>query len=296
MRTTEAQATSDTLARPLTDLGRKLKLALMEIETELHVNVNKCSLTGGVAQLKNIGPYLTQFLEIATNPLVPQLPSITIQSSNYNTFTGGVALGLAIEGIKKPRNPATNFLKGDFAPSNQGFENFKLQWGKTIQVGMAVFAILFLHSCVKSSVSEDIYYQAQDNLRNLAKKEKSIKRASSRAINSYIREKKQLKAKVKDLEKINEINSAMDVVTSISKAMPSSRNVKMDVIRLQVKDEDVQILGYVDQNEDPLIIKKALETIAEKKNVRTLNIKVQSKPGKKAFAYSFKTTRQEKGL
>ncbi len=294
---TEAQATfSSTLVEPLSILAKRLKLIFLEIESELHINISKCSLTGGVAQIQNIGPLFTQKLEVATNPLLPELQNVRNVTDNYNPFTGGVALGLAIEGIKKPRNPATNFLKGEFARGNRGFEHFKERWGRTLQFTTAAFFIFLLHSCVRSNVAEDIFFEAQGNLQSLAKKEKSIKRPSSRAIQSYIRDKKQLKAKMKDLEKIEKINSAMDILAKISKAVPSGRNIKLDIVRLLVEDEDVQVVGYLGQNDSLPALEKSLESLAMQKKLRKLNVRLAPKPGKKTFAYSFKASRIDKGF
>ena len=145
-------------------------------------------------------------------------------------------------------------------------------------------------------MSETNYFEAQDNLRTLAKKEKSIKRASSRAVQEFIRNKKQLKTKMKDLEKIEEINSALDVVASLSKAVPSGRNIQMDIIQLKIKDEDVQIVGYLNQSDNLQALETGLKSIARKKAIRKLPLKVTPKPGKKSFAYSFKTSRLSRGL
>ena len=48
-------------------LSRELKLALIDIKSELNVSFKNLELVGGVSHVQNIGPYLTQALELPVN-------------------------------------------------------------------------------------------------------------------------------------------------------------------------------------------------------------------------------------
>ncbi|MFW1582039.1 hypothetical protein ACEV7R_23715, partial [Vibrio parahaemolyticus] len=86
---------------------------------------------------------LTQHLEIPFNKLkVLQLtPSLTFEAMDAIEAVAGVAIGLAIEGLRRPRNPAVNFLKEEFAVQSKTFEKIWEKWGYTIQLCAAFFVV-----------------------------------------------------------------------------------------------------------------------------------------------------------
>ncbi|NQZ00961.1 MAG: pilus assembly protein PilM, partial [Bdellovibrionales bacterium] len=128
---------SDVLKASLDDLTRKLKLMILETETEANAELESAFVTGGVSQLRNICPYLTQQMEVAFNPFhyIDQFGNASSENNAEIEPIFSQSLSLAVEGLRKPRNPAINLLKGQFAKEGQGFKPVWDKWGHTIRVG-----------------------------------------------------------------------------------------------------------------------------------------------------------------
>ena len=77
-----------------------------------------------------MAPYLTQKLELPVEPIqfLVKNPRALVNYSEFEGRTSGVALGLALEGLKTSSNPASNFLQGDLAPASEGFGKAWQKW------------------------------------------------------------------------------------------------------------------------------------------------------------------------
>src|SRR5690606_23970939 len=119
--TREQITMSDVIKSSVDTFAVRLRLALVELQNLYQISYRQVFLTGGLAQLRNLGPYLTQKIEIATNRLgrLEQVPSVDFANSPNGELAVTVAIGLAVEGLKRPKNPALNLLKGEFAPKSQ---------------------------------------------------------------------------------------------------------------------------------------------------------------------------------
>src|SRR5437868_4655555 len=111
---------SETIAKSVRELVRDLQLSILEFKSEFNAVITQVGLTGGSSSIKNLGPFLTQQLEVPVNKIYPLdlIPNVLFEKNAKTDTTFGMALGIAIEGLKKPRNPAINFLKGEFAKQN----------------------------------------------------------------------------------------------------------------------------------------------------------------------------------
>ena len=58
--------------------------------------------------------------------ILTRLQNVRVAVSENAGFVVGTAIGLALEGLRKPKNPAINFLKDDFAKQSQTLRIFIL--------------------------------------------------------------------------------------------------------------------------------------------------------------------------
>ncbi len=98
---------SDTIAKAVRELARDVQLSILELKSEFNAQIHSINMIGGVSQIQNLGPFLTQVLEVPVNrsSALDGIPNVLFERSVQNGAKAGVALGLALEGFKKPRNP-----------------------------------------------------------------------------------------------------------------------------------------------------------------------------------------------
>jgi general secretion pathway protein L len=257
---------SDTIATQFREFGRELKLSILEIETELGGKVITAEVTGGLANVLNVSALLTQLIEIPVNPASVLAPYLTnFEKTPAIEHSIGTALGLALEALRKPRNPALQFLRGEFAPRNESFEIFWETWGLTVKVAAACLVLFFAYSLTRESLSESLAQTADDVLREQAKVIAKLpaKQANEAGVKKYIREKRRRAQEMKSLEGLARMNSALEILRKISDASPSRSGISLNVNFVRIEDQAIFIEGTVGSAQERAALQKALTPLAK---------------------------------
>jgi general secretion pathway protein L len=284
---------SDTIAAQVKDLARELKISILEFRSEFNGYVETVGLTGGTSQILNLHAFLTQQLELPVNKttVLTNFGALSFERTTRIDSVIGVALGLAVEGLKKPRNPALNFMKGEFALENTFFKVFWERWGTAIQVGAAAFVAFFVYSLIRESVAMSLSERTEENLKDKAKVVAALpsKRQNESGVKAYIRDQKKRANELRTLSSIAQMNSALDVLKKVNDAIPGKTLVGIDVRKLNVLEDQVLIEGVVQNADQVRTIEKTLKNIA----IGAVT-PAQAQPSKKPgvpFAFSFKVDR-----
>ncbi|MCB0362811.1 MAG: pilus assembly protein PilM, partial [Bdellovibrionales bacterium] len=222
---------SDTIKGVVDELAHELQLTFLDLESEHNIQMNQAFLCGGTSQLQNLGPYLTQKLEIPVNRLkhISGNASLNFESGQGGEAAGAVAIALAIEGLKRPRNPATNLLRGELAKQSQTTKRLLEKWGHSLMVAGAAFVVLLGWSIMRESFSQDMAERAYDQLKiqaqNMTGGELKGARANPSNIRKYIRGKENEAKNRKLAESVQTISSALDVLKSMAESTPGKKNV-----------------------------------------------------------------------
>jgi general secretion pathway protein L len=293
-------AFSDCIAGALGNLIKEIRLSLLRIRSELRFNVEEIQLTGGASQLLNLSPYLTQQLGVSTN-ISNYFLDGDIQSDPVFTETSkssaATAIGLAVEGLRRPRNPAVNLRKEEFGSQSQTFKTLWEKWGTTTKLGLAAFFIFCCYGFVRSTLTDELALAADDALKKQAKAPPvSIKKSSRSNIRKYIRDSKKEVHERKQLAKLASISNVLDVLLDISKAFPKKGAVPFDVRRLYIVNENVIIEGETGSRNQIGGLRSALISVAKDRKVEVLKQpSIRPTPGKVAFAFSFLADRKKDG-
>nr|BFD59274.1 hypothetical protein CKG001_13810 [Bdellovibrio sp. CKG001]BFD62651.1 hypothetical protein BdHM001_13320 [Bdellovibrio sp. HM001] len=286
---------SDTIAKCVREMARDLQLAILELKSEFNAQINSISMTGGVSQIQNLGPFLTQVLEVPVNRVsaLDQTPNIAFERSVANGAKMGVALGLALEGFKKPRNPPVNFLRGEFAKENHQFKMFWEKWGPTIKVATAALVVLFVYTSLRESFSLSLADRTQEVLKTQAKTVAGLKgrAASENGIRKYIRDNKKRAADLKTLASVANMNSALDIAKKINDAVPPKSSITLDIQQLSVQDQQVVLQGYVNSPKEMSLLQQALTNVSTDGQVKPGQSRLNPLPGRTAFSFSFNVDR-----
>ncbi|MNJ98552.1 Competence protein A [compost metagenome] len=286
---------SETIAKSVREMARDLQLSILEIKSEFNANVTSIGLTGGTCQIQNLGPFLTQLLEVPVNKVstLDLFPNVLFERSPANSAKLGVALGLAIEGFKKPRNPAVNFMRGDFAKQNHYAKALWAKWGHTVKVAAAALVVLFVYTSLREQFSLGLADRTQEVLKSQAKSVAKLtgKNATESGIRKYIRENKKRAADLKTLSGLVGMNSAMDIMKKISDATPAKNVVSLDVQDLQIVESNVKMAGYVGSPREATLLQQSLANITDDGKVTAQRATLPALPNKTAFSFSFAVDR-----
>ncbi len=291
---------SNLLAKALKDLVRDVQMTLIELQSEFNAEITALHLTGGASLLPNLGGFLTQHLEVACNS-INLLQNYTGSVSGVSTSLSSIeiesrfttAVALALESFKKPRNPATNLLKGDFAKQNDRFKVFWQNWGSAAQAGIAALIVVFIWTTIRGNFSAALNEKGEEAMvtqaKNVAKLPK--KQANEAGLKKYIRENKKKFNELKSVAQVAQMNSALEILKKVSESAPQKEQVKIDIISFQVKDDVVQLLGYAGSPVEIAALSKNLKSVALDGIVNSQPANLSLMPNRVTFNLSFKADR-----
>jgi len=290
--------TSGIITKSVRDLTRDIQMTLLELQSEFNADITALQFTGGLSPLPNLGAFLTQNLEVACNPiqLLQNYSSQLIASPEQmaiieSRFSSAVAI--ALEGLKKPRNPAINLLKGDFAKQNKGLQNLWENWGNIIQIGAAALVVLFVWTSLRNSFSTTLYEKGSEAVTEQAKAVARLpkRQANEKGVRKYIKDNKKKITELKKVSEVAQMNSALDILKKVSEAAPARAQVKVDIMRFNVRDDVVQIVGYAESPQDVLKLSQGLKSLATDGNVTNQPAGLSVMPNRTSFNLSFKADR-----
>ncbi len=291
---TREQATfSETIESAVMNLVNEMKLKMLELKSEFHLQWTKAHMLGGGSQLKNLGAFLTQHFEIPFNRFkqFDHHPAVSFETNVHIELVAGAAVGLALEGLRRPRNPATNFLKGEFAQQSHYFEAMWDKWGHALQLAGVAFLVLLTYGWFREGLALRLMEQSEQVLKTQAQAIANMRGTPSPSkIRSFISNQEKLEKTRKAAEKVVFINSALDIVNLISAAMPPGANVPLEIKRVSIANDTAEVHGYTNNDQGRDAIMRALQTVAQGRVGVTEN-RVRVPQGKVGFAYKFNVKR-----
>ncbi|RYZ69445.1 MAG: pilus assembly protein PilM, partial [Proteobacteria bacterium] len=290
---------STTIAKSVDLLLSDLRLVLLEIRTSFNVEYERIDLTGGVGQIQNLGAYLTQMLEIPSNVIKPFENSrqVRFETNARVEAVSLVAVGLALEGVKRPRNPAINLRKEEFARENEALIRFWETWKLPAQVALAAFVLFFAYAITRDIMAAGLAEKAEVHVSDMGKKVAGLKGAA--ASESGVRGRiSTLRKQVRDreaLEKAENLNSAMDILAKISEQLPvvkpPAKGAGITVSRIDIDNEDVTIEGRIAGGRGVTSVESVLKEISKSKAVQKVQGAATGTGEGVPFAYKFKVDR-----
>jgi general secretion pathway protein L len=291
---------SSLITKNLKELVRDIQMTVFELESEHGAIITALHFTGGASLIPNLGGFLTQHLEIACNPihlLQNYSGSFSAMSSPQQAaevesrFTTAVAI--ALEAFKKPRNPATNLLKGEFAKQHDGLKVFWQKWGAVAQVVIAAPIVLFLWTSFRSNFATSLNQKGEEAVITQAKAVARLpkKQANENGLKKYIKENKKKASDLKLVAQLAQMNSALDLLKKVSESAPGKEQVKIDIMNFNVKDDNVQIVGYASSPKDVASLSQNLKAISIDGQVNTQAANLSIVPNRVSFNLSFKADR-----
>ena len=238
-----------------------LKRTFLSLSSSENIAVSEIHLTGGVSQIANIGPYLTQKLEIPTNCM--ERLSFSVRGSvepDYKSV-GLSAISLAVEGLRRPRNPPLNFRKDQFAHHRGSFQIFWKNYGYALKMGAAAVVIFIIYGVFKGHFADQLRDTSRRTLRAQASSpDVNINNPTVGRVRRFVHDKRNEIQSQREIESLFYINSPLDVILEISRKFPDP--LPVDIRRFSLKEETLLIEGEVTQAEQTQQIEEALKNMA----------------------------------
>ncbi len=284
-----AKAISTGLDKFLVDIRK----TILEAQSQFEIAVSQIHLLGGLSSLVNLAPYITQKLNVVTNVfnhLAIGFKS-NVEESPELRKNSAVAIGIAIEGLKRPGNPPLNFRKGDLAKEGRSIKQFWQRWNTTAYYAAAFFGILLVYGIIKSQLASSMEAKSRTAVRKIAESHEIGIKGDSISVKRYIRDKKKENEDSKKLSHLQFINSPIDILNQISKAMPSKKEIMVDIRHFNLDYETVTLEGEVSQKIHLEQIKREMKKIAQGGKISEIATRLPPAPGKINFGLNFKVDR-----
>ena len=298
----EQQTMSNTITGSLAILAHELRLMAIEWRTKFNVPLSEVLLTGGLSRIQNIAPFFTQNTEIPTN-LYRYLDhgfQLKVEPTPASEAVMGMAIGIAIEGLRRPKNPAINFRREIFARQNLQGQKFWESWGPALRLAGIAYAILFVYGWIREDLATSQAEQAREKLQTVVKDRNFLNEGAklpSGWYNKALQKKKDEIRKIQSLgvlQQTDAYTSALDVLKKINDVLPQgkqieARKVAIDLSRINIINEKVEIEGRVANPVDVKEIRQALSSIALDGKINSIKTSL-SAPGN-GFAFEFSVSR-----
>jgi len=291
----EAKVFSDTISGAVREMVRDLQLTLVEIRSELRCEIRTLQTSGGPSQIQGLNAFLSQILEVPTNRvrLWERFKSVGFEHNEALEGKLSVALGLALEGLKKPRNPALNFLRGEFSNRPSQWDVFWETWGSTIKWASAAVVALMIWSPIRAMLASDLDVASSEALRTQAKQVALLnnRNANERGVTNYIKEKRKVAREMKNVAQVMRLTTAFDVLKRVSELAPAREQIKLDVRRFHVRNQQVRIEGFARSPAEVNLFQQSLKSLATDGKVNPVAQTIRGPQGQTVFAFTFNVDR-----
>lgn len=279
---------SDTLKRGLLPFLTQLKLSLLEIKSKRRVHVSGLGLLGGGSQLKNLGPFITQNLQIAANPLTGlyQFPDLSFQGDNSKQLNVIVALGLALEGVKRPKNPAINLRRHEFAIKNKNLQAFLEKWSYSLQIAAATFVLILGWTFFRNEWALQLSELSFEQMKNEGSQITGLKRAqiSTSRLNQFIRSAEQKAKLIEKLKDLKNYKQAAHYLRVLHDKAPGRPRLSLDIEDLNITEKSLFLKGSVGSTGELIGLEELLKELSTQGKLADRKV-MDATNGRTPFSY-----------
>lgn len=278
---------SDTISASFKSLIRDLRLFLVDAESEFHIDFSHMAITGGTSQIRNLSGFLSETFSIPANSLdiFENTSTQQMELTSQVKASAGLAFSLALEGAKRPINPATNFRKDELGKQSQTLQIFWNKWSHTLKVTAAALVLFYIYAFTKDFLASDLSDKANTNLKTQARSA-GLRGSAARTsqIKRHVRnQKKEIRAR-KTLSKIANMNATLDILEKLSQTVPRKNNIDLNLSSFQVSNNRVLLAGSVASAAQLQLLESSLKSLSQNGKVSK---RTNTSPNQVTFSYSF---------
>lgn len=282
---------SEVIEKSLRDLAQQVRLTLIDCQDRFQSPIGFAQLLGPLSRIENINAHLTKNIGIpfnSENIIGDIINTRQIQAVSHLAEQLPIAIGLAIEGLKRPKNPPLNLRQGDSAKRNLFWEKTWSKWGHALSLVGIAYLLYTSYGFVREKMAVGLDDVTYSELQRHAGTIANLKgpQATPERIERYIRQEEEKAKNAKIFSKTQDIEPSMKVVNLLSTTLPSNKKNTYDIRKVSVSNSQVHLEGIAEQKNTVDMIRKKLEDLSINNKVRTSTPTVQDSKGV-AFAFSF---------
>lgn len=283
-----------TIENPLADFIHTLNLSLIDIKDRFNTQIESVYLLGNISQIPNINAFMTKYIGLSINTeTMSQNVFQPRQISKVSAIAENIpiAVGLALEGLKLPKNPAINFRQKEFAKNNQFLADMWSKWGHALTLCAIAYVFFIVYGIVRENIAVNLDTTSSEALTKSAATIANLsgREASASNIAKYLKTEEEKAKNAKVFKKVQDIEPAMKVVSTLSSLLPNNQNNNYDIRRLDVKNSVVIIEGQAASPQTVTLIEKKLAGLATNPNIKMKSTLTDTK----GYVFAFKLTLKE---
>ena len=240
--TKEQKFFSNLIKKKMQTLAPEIKLLKLSLETTQNQTLSKIVIFGPGSMIKNLSVFLTEELALPVSKLKGFLPfsNFDLQS---NPLTD-VALGLALEGLKKSPYTGLNFLQSS---KKTAFSFFPIKWKKTVLVFLFCFVIFSVYAFMRQFESAGVLSHVDEVFSDYGAKIAYLKKneVSVESVKSFLASEKEKKEDEKNVMELLKSKQPMDQLQFISQKIGSAEKWSLKLQFLKITDEKIEIKGQI---------------------------------------------------
>ena len=273
-------AFSKAIQEGFSHLMDKVRLLLLQLEGENTYKCQKIFICGGGAQVRNLQTLFSFHLQLPVERVSAPicLPSWDLRSNNNQQNNLMTALGTALEGFKKPRNPAVNFLKEEFAPTLNPFSFVFNEWRQPLTLGAVALILLSFYATIRNyqaeKLTQNIHTVFQKQSARIMKIDQ--KKVSVERVKKFIKSKKVKEQETQLTEALSKTPSVLDTMKRLSSVIKKKESWELEIQLLNIQGPQIEIQGTVNRQNLPEL-KKNLMDIAVKGSLKSLKFSALTK-------------------
>ena len=287
---------SSSLLKSLKPFLQGVRFTLFTLQTEHKLQVDEVELLGPKRHIKNLPLFLENQLQVPTRKtqvfVGPSSPPIADLEKQDICL---MALGLAIEGIKRHNNPQVNFRKNELAKKNLNFQKFLNKWSYTLTLLGIGYAFYFIYGIWKDQVATQLLDESDQLLTIQARKIPGFRaqRASRSRIESYIKKNKEQSRVAQAHREFEKLRGPLEWLKEISLLLPSNKETKSYEVRyFSIDNNQLTLQGVAQSPSVQKQIQEALSQLSPKNRAQSITPSIGKEKGKILFAYKLKVERK----
>lgn len=257
-----------TIKSRLSSLIHQMHLLFIHLKGAGHDSIQDIHILGPGSAIQNLPAYLFQAFKIPVH-IFQKHDLYEIPSQHW------AALGTALEGCKRPKNPPVNFIES--FQTSSGVLNLSQKKKKIFQSLFLIFISCFTYVCIRNWQSSQLLSQIDPIFSAYSRKIAGLKtrNISVKSVKSFLRQKQEAAEKSKIYRSIPAVPSAMDLLKRMSLSLNQNDQWKLELTQFEIKGYKVIMQGFILKEHIPAL-QSQLKLLAV--NGRVKNISAPKKP------------------
>ena len=241
--TKEQKFFSNLIKRRIQSLITEIKFLRMSLETKLNQPFSKLVIFGQGAVIKNLSAVLTEELNLPVSKLksLAPFPNFDLQSRPLTD----IALGLALEGLKKPPYTGLNFLQ---TTKKTAFSFYSKKWKKTALAFLFCLFLFSIYAFVRQFESASALNKMDEVFTDYGKKIAYLRAVSVESVEEFLTLEKGKKEDEKIVREILSLEQPIDHLQKIVQKVVLAEDWNLSLQYLKIKGREIEMRGKIDSS------------------------------------------------